>query len=617
MKYKKNITNLGKFDNSKKENNKRNYIYIGIIFIVTVIILSSLFLNDRYEGHDTIFHVSNIIKLSETISFDSIFGDSIIKFEIDNFNYGLFGYGVRLFYPKIPHLFAAYIYLLLDDIYLSMNLIYFVTTFLSGIFVYFLSNKIYNNKNIALLSSIIYITIPYHICEIYIRDAIAENFMFMVLPMIFLGLYNLKEGKFLKFYILFSLGYIIGMNSHLVSMLYYTILIGIFILYYRDVFFKKDKIKALLFSAVIVTVMVLPSLVTLLEHKRLDLYRVFTPIFVDVIDVKSSVIEFSSLYNQEVIYNDIMTYFNMSSVILFVFSTILFLFNKNDRFRRDKKIFLLLMFIIINFMCSNIIWDYVPELFLSIQFPWRLLVFLSLMMSLYAPSFLVDIIDSKVNLKFVNGKVIEYLFKGVLLILILFIVYEGYGNIRYYRNKEISANDAMNSVFSLGFQKEYYPYIKPGVGLFSSDYFPDRDYNIVDISNDDSIIFNDNLNLDDDIENDNSNLKNDGMVIKIISDDFPSMEFEVIGAYNTVIELPRTFYLGYELIDQDGDLIKLECSKNGLLQGLIKEDGKYKLRYVGTKMNRIAKILRFIVIVVMLVVLVVKYRKWIRKRLQF
>jgi len=95
------------------------------------------------------------------------------------------------------------------------------------------------------------------------------------------------------------------------------------------------------------------------------------------------------------------------------------------------------------------------------------------------------------------------------------------------------------------------------------------------------------------------------------------MEFEVIGAYNTVIELPRTFYLGYELIDQDGDLIKLECSKNGLLQGLIKEDGKYKLRYVGTKMNRIAKILRFIVIVVMLVVLVVKYRKWIRKRLQF
>ena len=123
-------------------------------------------------------------------------------------------------YPKLPHLFASYIYLFTENIYLSMNIIYFITTFLSGVFIYFLSKKIFKDSKVGLLSSVIYFTVPYHICEIYIRDAFAENFMFLVLPMIFLGLYNLKENNYCKFYILFTLGYIIGMNSHLVSMVF-------------------------------------------------------------------------------------------------------------------------------------------------------------------------------------------------------------------------------------------------------------------------------------------------------------------------------------------------------------------------------------------------------------
>ena len=169
---------------------KKNIINISIIFLVTLIVLFQLFYNDRYEGHDTIFHVTNIIRLSDTISLKNIFGSNIITY-----NFNSYGYGIWLFYPKIPHLLASYVYLGLKDIYLSMNIIYFITTFLSGIFTYFLANKIFNNKKVSLLSSIIYLTFPYHICEIYTRDAFAENFMFMVLPMIFLGLYNLKDNK--------------------------------------------------------------------------------------------------------------------------------------------------------------------------------------------------------------------------------------------------------------------------------------------------------------------------------------------------------------------------------------------------------------------------------------
>ena len=54
---------------------KKNLICIIIIILVTALVFSKFFLNDRYVGHDTIFHVSNIIKLSETISFDNIFAN--------------------------------------------------------------------------------------------------------------------------------------------------------------------------------------------------------------------------------------------------------------------------------------------------------------------------------------------------------------------------------------------------------------------------------------------------------------------------------------------------------------------------------------------------------------
>ena len=264
-----------------KRKKNSNSIYLFIIILVTILVFSKLFLNIRYSGHDTTFHVTNIIKLSETISFDNIFGSDLITYEFNKF-----GYGVWLFYPKLPHLVAAYTHLIVKDIYLSMKIVYFITTLLSGILMYYLSKKIFNDRKIALLSSLIYITVPYHICEIYIRDAFAENFMFMVLPMIFLGLYNLKDNNYFKFYIFFILGYIIGINSHLGSMFFYTIFIGLFILYYRHDFFRKEKFKALIISTLIVTGVCLSFLGPLLEHKIFGNYRVFTEVFSNLTEVQ-------------------------------------------------------------------------------------------------------------------------------------------------------------------------------------------------------------------------------------------------------------------------------------------------------------------------------------------
>ena len=63
-----------------KRKKNSNGIYLFIIILVTILVFSKLFLNIRYSGHDTTFHVTNIIKLSETISFDNIFGSDLITY---------------------------------------------------------------------------------------------------------------------------------------------------------------------------------------------------------------------------------------------------------------------------------------------------------------------------------------------------------------------------------------------------------------------------------------------------------------------------------------------------------------------------------------------------------
>jgi len=552
----------------------KNLIYITIIFIVTFILLIKLFIFDRYQGHDTVFHVTNIIELSKTISLDNIFGSNIITYNLNKF-----GYGIWLFYPKLPHLLASYIYLFTEDIYLSMNIIYFITTFLSGVFTYFLSKKIFKDSKVALLSSVIYLTVPYHICEIYIRDAFAENFMFLVLPMIFLGLYNLKENNYLKFYILFSLGYIIGMNSHLVSMFFYTIFVLLFILYYHEYFFVKEKIKVFIISALIVTWITLPFLTTLIEHKLLNIYIVFTGMFSSLDGVLYSSLNFNSLFNQRQGYNKIMTYFNIMTIILFVVSLLFFIFDKSDNNKRNKKIILLLIILVVNFICSKVIWTYVPKLLLSIQFPWRLLVLLSMLISLFAPLFLLS--------KKILNKV-----KNILIsILIVVVTLEGISNIDYYLDREVSEELALKLTLGMGFQYEYLPfsdgdiYCSVNYGKFC---FEISEYKI--------------------------NTNND-VVVDITNDEFPNMEFEINNIdEDAVIELPRMFYLGYVLRDEDGKKIELYKSDHGFLEAKINKNGIYKLVYEKTKWNKIADVIRVLTIIIVIVSLGVKKLRWKRKK---
>ena len=103
----------------------------------------------------------------------------------------------------------------------------------------------------------------------------------------------------------------------------------------------------------------------------------------------------------------------------------------------------------------------------------------------------------------------------------------------------------------------------------------------------------------------------------ITYDDFPNMEFVVNNISGDVsIELPRVYYLGYELIDDGGNKITLYNNDNGFLSANINGNGVYKLSYVRTKLHNLALIIRLITILMVCLVLVVKFKKWRKKELQ-
>ncbi len=538
---------------------KEDKLYGSLIIIISMLLLFQLFFNQRFFGDDTVFHSANIIALSKTIHFNHIFGNNILQLPIN-----LFGYGTYLFYPKLPHLLAAYIYKCSENIYFSMNVIYFFTLSLSGIAMYFLAKKILKNEFASFVASIIYMSFPYHLYDIYIRDAFAENFVFLIIPLIFLGLEELKENHLKEFYIFFILGYIIGIYSHLISMVFCTLFVLLYLIYYKKDFYSKDKVKAFAKSFLIVLTFSLPFLITIIEHKLLGIYVVFSDSFASREFVLNEVLNIKTLCIDKI---------GIISLILFVVSVIFhMLYHRNS-----KRYFFLLVSIIFltAFICSKFIWQIMPDFLLMIQFPWRLITFLTVVFSIYV------VIPIAELLKTSEKQIV--IFTSIFFVVIMLII--SIGQESYYGNKQFTEEEMVSLNISMGWNLEY---LTKDQAL---------DYSV----NNNSIDFYHEKSLDYSIYTDYETELID------IKDEFPNLQFTKNDNKKVSITLPRTYYLGYVLKDSKGNIYKL-VNNNGYLSSKIKTKGSYQLVYTKTTIEKITLIIRDTTAIVILVLLIKKYR---------
>ena len=98
--------------------------------------------------------------------------------------------------------------------------------------------------------------------------------------------------------------------------------------------------------------------------------------------------------------------------------------------------------------------------------------------------------------------------------------------------------------------------------------------------------------------------------VKIINNEVPNMEFKVSNIKEkTTLELPRLYYLGYKIEDEDGHEIKYLKNKNGFISIVINKEGSYYVTYPGTLGYQISKTIVIITSIVCITIIVLKKRK--------
>lgn len=102
-----------------------------------------------------------------------------------------FGYSWNLFYGSFSSMSIVFLNFITHNIIIAYKLVLFLGLFLSGITMYFFVTKITEDKNVGMFSGVLYMTMPYHLNDMYIRNSLGEFLSYIFIPLVFLGLYNL------------------------------------------------------------------------------------------------------------------------------------------------------------------------------------------------------------------------------------------------------------------------------------------------------------------------------------------------------------------------------------------------------------------------------------------
>lgn len=545
------------------ETIKDNKIAHYFIILVISLLISIPFLKISLigKGHDFVLHLLRIIGLNNAILY-SKFPYIISPFYCNNF-----GYATNLFYPGLTTYCSLGLKFFTNSYETALELFAFLTVFFSGIFMYRFTQQITRNKIIALISSIIYITFPYRMENIYERFAIGEFTALIFLPILFQGLYNLIKQDKSKHYLI-TIGAVGLLLSHTVTTVYAAIFSFIFILYNMKDFLRKDVISLCMINILFILTITSLFTVPLFEHKFATNYTIFNAEAMRGTgkDVQNNSVTLKQLITDSGSEQQVSFMIGIP-IILYMFIGML----AYENLLRDEKEYYITFFImgmISLFMVTKLFpWKVMPTFMTMIQFPWRMLAFFNLFIS---PVCAINIYTILKHQK--NRKIAVTIGTIFLLIFVSFTAkklnefviektgvsqgYEDYEE-KILANPQISCMMINREYLPAKSEKQHYSYIRNR---------EDRVY----LLNGECII---------------SNQKKQGL----------EMNFEIENLKeNTVLELPYLYYLGYNIQIHEGkatNSIPYEESEHGLIQLSFSkniEKATISVEYTGTVIEKIS-----------------------------
>ncbi|CAJ1193003.1 hypothetical protein CPR19088_GLDEOEPO_00432 [Companilactobacillus paralimentarius] len=295
---------------------------------------------------------------------------------ISTINFGEIGYGVNLFYPWITLVPFGLINLFSNNIittyYLTIGFFFFLSFLISHYSMY----KFSHSNLQAVAFSLIYNFCNYRLIELIPRSSLAEYIATIFLPLCFLGLYEVLFKNYRNWFIL-TIGMTFIVMTHILTTFMTVVLF--FIILLCSWFKLNHKIKrviSLIYAAVSTFLLSAVFLIPFLLEEKFQKYAQPDPQRLIGTDFWQSIIMGLNNSSSRMVEGN---YYNLGVVLIVVMVMGLVAFKKMDW--TNKFVYLLGVGIFL-FSTNLFPWQILQNTFLNvIQFPFRLLMFASLFLS--------------------------------------------------------------------------------------------------------------------------------------------------------------------------------------------------------------------------------------------
>lgn len=238
-------------------------IIAGILLCSSIPIMG----NTVYYGHDLDFHINRIVSLANGLSQ----GQFPVRIYTDMLNG--YGYASPLFYSDTFLYIPAILYILKVPLGMCYQIYILVNNVFTILFSYLCFKSIFGDNEYVLLGVYVYTLAPYRLINIYTRAAVGEFTAMTFMPLVIWGLWNIYTKD--KVVIRDSFPLIIGLfgiiQSHVIS----TVMVGVFIIFFCIIEWKKTFQKTrfwILIKAALMTLMINAAfLVPMLDSMSMDI----------------------------------------------------------------------------------------------------------------------------------------------------------------------------------------------------------------------------------------------------------------------------------------------------------------------------------------------------------
>lgn len=422
-------------------------IYLLAILFFSILGMKALFHPGLFTAHDIWHQIVRFYYYSQAVN-DGQFPPYWISQLANKFGYPLF-----IFSYHLPWIIGVVLMKTGLDIFSALKALFFLSYMISGITMYIFMNSLLKNRLSAILSSILYLWLPYHFLIIFVSASIGIAFIFAFLPLIFLGIHLIKEKSRCGVLIL-ALGFSGIVLSHIMHLAFLSPIILIF--FFWEFVSTKSRLsflKNICFGSI------LGILISSFYLLPAAYYNQFTRAREET--------GFSELYKRNFINFDQLIYskWNFSPIVnnakngemsfqlgfaqwISVLGLVLLtIFKKLSKTDRSLSIYMLFAFAISVFLMLDIsktFWAFLVK-FVTVDFPFRLLLPATFIASVSAGIILANI-----------GKKLQGLFL-IFLIFVAIYTNRNHLNVNLYTNFPVSTYLDLESERTTNTFNEYLP----------------------------------------------------------------------------------------------------------------------------------------------------------------